>query len=151
MTDTRRTSITSAGGYEDFDLAAQITVAYERGVVLFGKALREQFPPIDKSYFVQSIVADIEHAQRDIIHSPVYFILNLCRVLLYLREGVVASKQEGGEWGLKALPAKYRSIVRCCLDDYAGTGIAPSFDSDGLTDFAGYMLEEVHNEIDHIQ
>jgi streptomycin 3"-adenylyltransferase len=38
-----------------------------------------------------------------------YLILNLARVLAFMKDGLVLSKREGGEWGLKNLPEKYRT------------------------------------------
>ncbi len=73
------------GGYEDTDLAAHFVITYNRGIVLFGKEIKEAFNPIDKKYYIDSIKLDINEAVEGFFDKPVYYVLNLSRVLLYLR------------------------------------------------------------------
>ena len=47
-----------------------------------------------------------------------YYALTYCRVLGYLKDRLVLSKREGGEWGVKNLPIGMSSIVACALDAY---------------------------------
>ncbi|MBY9082498.1 DUF4111 domain-containing protein [Paenibacillus sp. HN-1] len=136
------------GGFEDPDLAAHIVVAYHRGIELYGKAIREVFYPIDQQYYVKSIFSDIESASTDIIESPVYFTLNLCRVLYFLKEGVVSSKKEGGEWGICVLPSEYRQDIQRCLNEYCGTADNSEFDIEKLKVFASYMISEIKQSIE---
>lgn len=135
------------GGFEDPDLAAHIVVTYHRGVALYGKAIREVFQPIDREFYIHSILCDVEGAPQDILESPVYYTLNLCRVLYFLKEGAVASKKEGGEWGLNRLPVDYHEMIRHCLDEYngvAGHADDSMLDNGKLTRFADYMLNEIN-------
>lgn len=135
------------GGFEDSDLAAHITVIYHRGITIHGRPIRMLFKPIDSNYYVHSIVSDIEGASQDIIDSPVYFTLNLCRVLLFLREGIVSSKKEGGEWGLKVLPRKFHYMIKQCLDEYEGFRQELELENEQLTGFSDYMLNEIRQSI----
>ncbi|WP_144530153.1 DUF4111 domain-containing protein, partial [Peribacillus simplex] len=74
-------------------------------------------------------------AVQEINKSPMYYTLNLCRALYYLQEGVVSSKQEGGEWGLRMLPQEYGPIVQHALREYAGADDASAIDRAGLVRF----------------
>lgn len=140
------------GGFGDVDLAAHYTVIYHRGIALYGKPIREVFPPIDPHYYTQAILHDVESAVQDITGSPMYYTLNLCRVLYYLKEGVVSSKKEGGEWGLHALPSKYHPIIQRALDQYSGDTQKPADSApDELLSFAGDMLGEIHKALEKQQ
>lgn len=131
------------GGFGDPDLAAHYTVIYHRGRTLYGMPIREMFRPIDRTYVVQALLHDVREAVQEINKSPLYYTLNLCRVLYYLQEGVVSSKQEGGKWGLHTLPPEYRPIVEHALHEYAGANDAFVIDNAGLAGFAEYMLGEI--------
>lgn len=131
------------GGFADPDLAAHLTIAYYRGIALYGKPLREAYPPIDRRFYILSILSDIENAAAGITDAPVYYTLNLCRVLYFLKEGAIASKKEGGEWGERVLPPEYRRTIRRCLDAYAGIADDAEFDGAALIGFARYMLGEI--------
>lgn len=132
------------GGFGDADLAAHFTVVYHRGIALYGAEPKEAFSPVNKGWYVQSIVSDIENAEEEIVKQPVYYTLNLCRVLGFLRDGVVLSKQEGGVWGLNTLPELYHELVKYALDRYAGNDAGRTVDEEELTGFARYMLGEIH-------
>lgn len=136
------------GGFEDRDLAAHIVVTYHRGIKLYGKALREVFHPIDKQFYIKSIFFDVESAPKDIIESPVYFTLNLCRVLFFLKEGVVSSKKEGGEWGISVLPSEYRQDIQRCLNEYSGIADNSELNIEKLTEFVDYMISEIKKSIE---
>ncbi|MCY7483233.1 aminoglycoside adenylyltransferase domain-containing protein [Paenibacillus alvei] len=106
------------GGYADPDLAAHFVVTYNRGVVLFGKEIKEVFKPIKNEYYMDSIMADVNGAFEEIAENPVYYVSNLSRVLLYVRESVISSKKEAGEWALDHLPNDYHSLIAQCLAKY---------------------------------
>lgn len=131
------------GGFEDPDLAAHFTVTYHRGVALYGEPFHERFKPIDEKYYIDAMKYDIENAAEEIADNPVYYVLNLCRVLFYMKESAVASKKEGGEWGLSHLPAPYAEIVQQCLDKYTGKRSDVDLDAGKLKDFAEFMLDRI--------
>ena len=103
----------------DPDLAAHFTVTYERGVGLYGKPVHEMFRPIPQEVYMDSILFDIRDAEDGIIENPVYYILNYCRVLYYIEEGVVSSKREAGEWGKVRFP-HFENLLSKALTMYSG-------------------------------
>lgn len=131
------------GGFEDADLAAQFAVVYHRGLILYGEPIREAFLPVDPRYYLESILEDIGDAPQRIKEMPVYYTLNLCRVLYYMREGYVSSKKEGGEWGLQHLPSKYHELLKRCLSEYRGVRGTYEHDPALLAEFAEYMTGEI--------
>ncbi|MNP00828.1 hypothetical protein D3C76_926250 [compost metagenome] len=131
------------GGFTDEDLASQFVVAYYRGKTLYGKSLKEICEPIDRKYYVESIYYDVKDATHNIFINPVYVVLNLCRVLYYLQEGVISSKKEGGEWGLKTLSQDFHITIRKCLDRYSGLEQEIELDQSQALQFADYMLKEI--------
>lgn len=103
---------------EDRDLAAHFTVINRYGIALFGEKISDVFGEVSKAAYADSICLDVENAIEDISEEPVYMILNLCRVLAFLKDGLCLSKARGGEWGISHLPDEYRSVVRRALDCY---------------------------------
>lgn len=137
------------GGFQDADLAAHYTVIFHRGIALYGKPVREVFTSVDPQYYIQAILHDVEGAVQDISGSPMYYTLNLCRVLYYLKDGVVSSKKEGGEWGLRTLPSKYHPMIERALHQYSGGAQNPAdFSPSELIAFAGDMLELIRKELE---
>lgn len=127
---------------EDRDLAAHFTVINRYGAVLFGEKIPDVFGKVPKEAYADSICLDVENAAEEISESPVYIILNLCRVLAFLREGLCLSKAQGGEWGIGSLPEKYRGAVRQALDCYlSDTEI--DLGHEAAREFAEYMLSKI--------
>ena len=122
----------------DKDLAAHFTVINKVGMTLCGKEISEVFEAVPKRDYVDSIWHDIENAVEEIKENPVYIILNLCRVLAYLEEGVVFSKKQGGEWGIEKLPEEYRTLIEKALESYQSD--AEFVKEDMMHNFADYML-----------
>lgn len=131
------------GGFEDPDIAAHFTLIYDRGVVLYGKPIRDVFKPIDKQYFIHSIMSDIEGSLEGIADNPEYYVLNLSRTLCYMKESVISSKREGGEWALNVVPDQYADVINQCLAKYNGEMEYIELNNQILFDFAHYMLDEI--------
>lgn len=106
----------------DRDLAAHFTILREFGSVLWGVAVEEIFGEVPSADYIDSIWRDVEQAEEDILANSVYVALNLCRVLAYLREGLVLSKKAGGEWGLAVLPERCRGYLFHALQSYESGG-----------------------------
>lgn len=104
-------------GY-DPDLAAHVTMLKARGLCLSGSPIDKVFPDVPTSHFLSSLKEDIVGALRDIEANPVYGVLNVLRFYYFIKEGVLASKKEGGEWGMSQLPAGYRTTIERILHDY---------------------------------
>lgn len=127
----------------DPDLASHITILANRGICLAGKPISEVFGPVEEKHYLESILADVRSANDGILDSPVYYILNLCRVLYFLREKVVASKKEGGEWELNHLAFPHKDIVQSALSSYLDTKNTLQVEQSKLIEFAEYMLKEI--------
>lgn len=110
----------------DPDLAAHFTVINACGIVLTGPPVEEVFGQVAPEDYLDSIRGDIAGAEEDILENPVYIILNLCRVLAYLREGKVLSKAQGGAWGCANLPEEYREAAAWAWEVYTNdSGYVP--------------------------
>lgn len=126
----------------DADLAAHFTIIGKRGKCLYGAPIAEVFAPVSKADYIDSIWNDIAEAEDEIADNPMYLILNLARVLAYLKEELILSKKEGGNWALNNLPERYHSLIQAALLEYT-EGKDISYDVNLAKDYAGYMLEEI--------
>lgn len=153
----------------DKDLAAHFMITYHRGKCLFGANIRDVFEEPDREFYLDSIWSDVENAEEEIMTNPVYIILNLCRVLAYKQEGLILSKQEGGEWGIEHIPPKYYSVLLYALQAYISgesmqdvhtckaipekhtTAIYKEAWEDACArEYAAYMIGRIKNEALHI-
>ena len=122
----------------DADLAAHVTVLHAAGKALYGPAVQNVFGPVKARDYFDSIWYDVQNTLEDVLENPVYVTLNLCRVLGYVLEGRVLSKQDGGVWALKHVPICYHEIIRSALRCYQGEQAV--IDSAGAQAFAAYAL-----------
>src|SRR6056297_2136341 len=119
---------------KDPDLAAHITVLKNRGKVIWGQEIETVFGDVPRDDYLKGLVYDINDAKVLMNENPVYFILNICRTLCYLKEGKILSKIEGGHWGLNNLPVKFHRIIQKALKVYKNGKQNKQF-SDGITRF----------------
>lgn len=124
----------------DPDLAAHFTVIRAVGNVLWGKPIGEVFGPVPRADYWDSIRGDVEDAAAEILRDPVYYILNLCRVLAFGEEGKVLSKEQGGRWGMQRLDDP--TLVRAALDAYMGRSEFRAEEAE-LRAFAADMLRRI--------
>lgn len=130
----------------DKDLAAHFTIIRRYGIVLYGAAISETFSEVPREDYIDSIWDDIQNAKEDILNDAMYIILNLCRALAYIKEGLVLSKVQGGEWGRKNTPSDYYELIQSALDCYTSdTNII--VEKEKAIAFAEYMLEKIHSSI----
>jgi streptomycin 3"-adenylyltransferase len=132
----------------DPDLAAHLTVVRERGVRLVGAPIAEVIPPIPRHAYLRSIANDAADAGRNLAADPVSGVLNLCRVLAFIREGLVTSKAEGGRWAARHAPAGFVPLVRAALDAYAQADRSRLADGERLHAFAAYATREIGQALD---
>lgn len=125
----------------DKDLAAHFTVIRARGKCLYGAPIVETFGEVPQQDYVDSIWYDVEGAAEEIEENTMYLTLNLARVLAYLKEKTVLSKQEGGEWGLRNLPQEYHGLLQEALREYQGG--EPAYDVERAKEYAQFMLSEI--------
>lgn len=127
----------------DPDLAAHLTVVRERGVRLVGAPIEEVIPPIPRHAYLRSIANDAEYATRNLAADPVYGVLNRCRVLAFIHEGIITSKAEGGLWAVRHLPADFVPLAQAALDAYAQGDQMRHANEEQLHAFAAYAAREI--------
>lgn len=128
----------------DKDLAAHFTIINHRGKCLYGKDIEDVFGTVRKEDYFDSIWSDIENAEAEIMDNPTYMILNLCRVLAYKKEALILSKLEGGKWGVRNVPEKYRTLITQALDEYVSNKSADW--NEGIAHaYAAYMISQIRN------
>lgn len=132
----------------DPDLAAHLTVVRERGVRLVGAPIEEVFLPIPRHAYLRSIANDAAYASRNLVSDPVYGVLNLCRVLAFIHDGVITSKAEGGEWAVRRVPANFVPLTQAALDAYAQGDQLRLANGEQLHAFAAYAAREINRALE---
>ncbi|MGY0691511.1 aminoglycoside adenylyltransferase domain-containing protein [Virgibacillus sp. FSP13] len=127
----------------DTDLAAHVTITNHRGICIEGEPINKIFPSVPRSDYISSIVGDFEDCLQNIENEPIYCSLNLIRVYWYLREGVISSKLEAGNWGLKILPQDLSTTVGNVINIYTGKKDIWSLDKERLVSLRDYLEEKV--------
>lgn len=132
------------GGTTDADLAAHMTIIKHRGICLYGREIYDVFSDVPREAYINSIISDIENAKNDILDAPIYITLNLCRVLYFMKEGAICSKLEGGNWGKKSLPQKFRKFVEEAVNVYMNQRNKMEYSKEYLIEFVDYMINEIN-------
>jgi predicted nucleotidyltransferase len=127
----------------DPDLAAHITILNHRGICISGKPIPEVFPSIPKVDYISSIMGDFEDCLESIVEDPVYCSLNLLRVYRYLKDGVISSKQEAGEWGMKILPAELKITIQKMVNEYSSRTDISRIHKNELLGIKNYVIGEM--------
>ena len=104
----------------DYDLAAHFTVLHTVGTVICGLPIKAIFAPVPQDDYLDSIQRDVANSLDDLDKRPGDVILNLCRVLAYIKTGQVLSKQQGGQWGLNNLGMQYTGLLQSALSPFVG-------------------------------
>lgn len=104
----------------DSDLAAHITITNHRGICVEGEPIEKVFPSVPRLDYTSSIMGDFEDCLQNIKVEPIYCTLNLIRVYWYIKEGVISSKREAGNWGCRILPQDFSKTVRNVVNIYTG-------------------------------
>ena len=131
-------------GY-DPDLAAHMTVTGHVGIMLCGAPIKDVFAPVPRESYFRSIWFDIENAAEEIKNNPVYYVLNLCRVLACVEDGLVLSKAQGGAWGMEHLP-EAKSLIDSALAAYRENSSLPR--ENELVSFAEKALIRLRQNAD---
>jgi len=115
----------------------------ERGICLYGKPAGDVIPEIPQEMFIASIVQDLHWLRQEAGHIPFRnVILNPCRALAYIKEGLYLSKKEGAAWGLKNLPGEYASLIESALAAYSGVKDVKPPPTSTLAGFIDYAIKE---------
>ncbi len=134
------------GDDTDKDLAAHFTITYHRGITLFGEPIKKVFKLPSESDYIKSLLYDIEDIEKSIHKNPIYGILSLSRIYYYLKEKVINSKKEGGEWAVKNLPDPFNKTAETALKIYLGDQEESEFSSKDLNAFADFVKCKI-NEV----
>lgn len=135
---------------EDKDLAAHFTIINHRGRCLCGAPIKEIFDDVPIRDYIDSIWNDIADAEDEITDNPMYIILNLARVLAYVKDGLVLSKKEGGEWALDNIPEVYHSLLHNALKEYA-EGMDTEYDMNNAENYAVCIVEQIRSEMKRVE
>jgi predicted nucleotidyltransferase len=127
----------------DADLAAHITILNNRGICIAGSSINEVFPLVPHSDYVSSIVGDFNDCIENIEEDPIYCTLNMIRVYWYLKEGVISSKREAGNWGVVNLPEELRETVKKVNQYYSDKSFVRNFTKEELLIVKDYLLDHV--------
>ena len=127
---------------EDPDLTAHVLALHAYGTVIFGPSIPRVFTQVKREDALCAIREDVADAGEHLHERPVYYVLNLCRALAYLRENLVLSKKEGGEWALKHLPHAHQGVIQAALNAYCA-GRDMFYDQGQAEDFCYDAMEEL--------
>lgn len=138
-------------GGVDSDLAASFVFTKKRGSLLYGEPINDVFPDVSDEHYLESLTHDFEWSLNNVLKGeeeglcevPTYAVLNFCRILAFVREGLIPSKKEGGEWGLEDLPEEYSLLITEALKEYAKKGSSSPVDAKTLKNFARYTEKEL--------
>ncbi len=131
----------TSGDLVDGDLAGHFTVAIRRGVALLGPPAREALAEPPWADYLDSVISDVLDPKYGVWQGcahPASAVLNACRTLAAVREGLVLSKAEGGRW---ALGGAFAEVAERALRAYeAGEDDLPGVD---LTEFSEAARREL--------
>ncbi|WP_404470573.1 aminoglycoside adenylyltransferase domain-containing protein [Sutcliffiella horikoshii] len=130
----------------DPDLAAHLTILNHRGICWEGPPIKDIFPVIPQSHYLSSILADYQDCLKNVEAEPVYCVLNLIRVYWYVKEEVISSKLEAGEYGLTSFPQEYKETIRKVIESYQGNRVR-EFHKEELTSIRDYIQSEVEKRV----
>lgn len=129
----------------DPDLAAHFTIIRHCGITWYGQPIDEVFAAVPKDDYLDSIKKDVGYARDHMWDNPMYFVLNLCRVLGFIKHGLILSKEQGGRWGMENLDSQFHNIIKYAVECY-GSDKKMSIDKEILEKFNNYMCEMIFSE-----
>ncbi|HFI0641773.1 TPA: aminoglycoside adenylyltransferase domain-containing protein [Streptococcus suis] len=131
----------------DEDLTAHIMVIWHRGIVLYGPAIQQLFEEPCRFEYLESIWYDIQNSEGTVLDKPVDTILNLCRTLAYLDEGIILSKREGGMWELTVCHPMYQTLLEDTLAVYNGERLEAVIDKQLAKRFVEEQMRQIHKSL----
>lgn len=127
---------------QDGDLAAHLTVTKERGICLSGKPISEAVLSIPRQHYLESILSDFYDCLDNTTETPIYSVLNLVRVYLFVKDGMVSSKREAGEWTLLNLPETFKPTIQKAVEKYSKATSSVDFTPQELSLLKAYIEEQ---------
>lgn len=133
----------------DPDLVAHFTITKKRGITWSGLPINEVFSEIPKEMYAKSLLYDFNDLDKNIVSNTIYGILNACRTIAYLKDGLVLSKKEGGEWAMENFDKQYFDILEKALATYkTGENFLELDENVGIS-FVRYAKRLVEDNLDH--
>ena len=105
----------------DPDLVLHYAVLRQHGWNLVGPPSAETFGAVDRDAIVDQLTAELRWAAETATES--YAVLNACRALCFVTDGILCSKTQGGRWALAA--GIEADLVERSLRARRGIGDAP--------------------------
>src|SRR3989338_392224 len=141
---------------EDADLAAHFVIAKKRGICLYGEPIQSVFPDVQNKYYLKSIAQDFDWSYNNVVKGqengtcrvPIYAVLNSCRVLGFINDGLITSKSEGGRWAIEHLPKEYTPVILEALNEYAEKSSSKEVDAKLLKQFMQYANRKVSRALE---
>lgn len=127
----------------DPDLAAHLMILEKYGQTVWGPTISKVFGAVSPTDYWHSIQFDVANAQTQIMVTPTYTSLNLCRVLAYRWDGVILSKPGGGRWGLANLDQRWHPLLQAAIGAYTQPTTLTEVPTSELTAFATWMLQRI--------
>lgn len=127
----------------DPDLAIILTVLQLYGICLSGEPPAKTLPAVPEHAFRDALVTKVQTAQQHPLHDPISFVLNACRVMAYLHDHIVLSKDAGGVCALSSLSVQYHPLIQQLLALYRGERPGRPVGRAALQDFAAYVHETI--------
>ena len=128
---------------EDPDLTVHLLCLHAFGTAVFGPSIPRTFDQVRRTDALCAIRMEVEDAGEHLHERPVYYVLNLCRAVAYLRENVALSKKQGGEWALHHLARSHQGVIQAALNAYQ-CGRDMSYDLGQAEDFCYDAMEELN-------
>ncbi|MFZ9858083.1 MAG: aminoglycoside adenylyltransferase domain-containing protein [Roseiflexaceae bacterium] len=127
----------------DADVSAHMMIAHHHGVMVYGEV---PLPLPTPAQALAAVWYDIADAEEQVVSSPEYVILNLCRTIRWLEHGEVHSKGSAGETMVSALAEPDRTVVSCmCAMRRGEVVVLP--DATELRRVARRLLERIQARI----
>ncbi|MEK4699276.1 aminoglycoside adenylyltransferase domain-containing protein [Solibacillus sp. FSL R7-0668] len=131
----------------DVDLAAHLTIIHYKGICYKGQPICDVFPQIPQSDYIDAIMNDFNDCLENINETPMYSILNMLRVYIYLKHNLIFSKQEAGTWGLIHLSEPNRNTISKALNGYCNKANSLEFTPEELASYKQYILNAIEDRI----
>lgn len=135
----------------DEGIAINIAITKQRGFCLFGVPIEEIFPNISREYILRAAIHDFRWSYNNVMKGenngkcwvPSYAVLNSCRILAYIKDGLLTSKEEGGRWGINYLPTEFSPVISAASSEYNKSDKKNLVDSVLLKKFVSYTSETI--------
>ncbi|MFC2172339.1 aminoglycoside adenylyltransferase domain-containing protein [Acidobacteriota bacterium] len=125
-------------------LASYITALNHTGVTRWGEAAADVFPDVPANDLRNALIEEwCRNRQSNKITSPVHKVLSGCRLLAFLHDGRLVSKDTAGEWARKHLPGEYESLINAALAAYRGIAEVVYLFPVELRPFFAYLDEKI--------